>query len=117
MKATLNPTHPLLAAINYTLDHWIALTQFLKNPELNIDNNEAEQAIKDFVLMRKNSLFVGSDLGGKAAAIHLSFLASCKRNKIDPVAYLADVFTRINSLKTSELEQLLPNRWAQSRKE
>lgn len=117
MKATLNPTHPLLAAINYTLDHWIALTQFLKNPELNIDNNEAEQAIKDFVLMRKNSLFVGSDLGGKAAAIHLSFLASCKRNKIDPVAYLADVFTRINSMKTSELEQLLPNRWSQSRKE
>lgn len=82
-----------------------------------VDNNEAERAIKAFVHMRKNSLFVGSDAGGKAAAIHLSFLASCKQNKIDPVAYLTDVFTRINSMKTGELWQLLPDRWAQARKE
>ena len=117
LKDALNPTHPLLAAIEYTLNHWIALTKFLKDPDLDIDNNEAERAIKAFVLMRKNSLFVGSDAGGKAAAIHLSFLASCKQNKIDPVAYLTDVFTRINSMKTSELWQLLPDRWAQARKE
>jgi transposase len=117
LKDALNPTHPLLAAIEYTLNHWIALTKFLKDPDLDIDNNEAERAIKAFVLMRKNSLFVGSDAGGKAAAIHLSFLASCKQNKIDPVAYLTDVFTRINSMKTSELAQLLPDRWAQARKE
>jgi hypothetical protein len=54
--------------------------------------------------------------GGKAAAIHLSFMASCKANKINPVEYLTDVFSRINDLKTSELEQLLPNRWAKSRR-
>jgi transposase len=116
LKARLNPTHPLMSAVDYTLNNWIALTRFLKNPDLDIDNNSAEQAIKDFVLMRKNSLFVGSDAGGRAAAIHLSFMASCKANKVNPVEYLTDVLTRINSLKTSELEQLLPNRWAQSRK-
>jgi transposase len=116
LKARLNPTNPLVPACEYTLNHWLALTRFLKNPNLNIDNNIAEQAIKDFVLMRKNSLFVGSDTGGRAAAIHLSFMASCKANNINPVEYLTDVLTRINSMKTNELDQLLPNRWAQSRK-
>lgn len=115
LKGTLNPTHPLMSAVDYTLNHWIALTRFLKNPDLDIDNNSAEQAIKDFVLMRKNSLFVGSDAGGKAAAIHLSIMASCKANNINPVEYLTDVFSRINSMKTSELAQLLPNRWAKSK--
>ncbi|MBZ0188468.1 MAG: transposase domain-containing protein, partial [Candidatus Obscuribacterales bacterium] len=85
--------------------------RFLEFPDLNIDNNETEQAIKGFVLSRKNFLFAGSNDGGSAAAVHLSFIASCNRNNIDPLDYLTDVFTRINSLKTSELEQLLPNRW------
>ena len=116
LKRTLNPTSPLLLAIEYTLNHWIALTRFLKDPDLDIDNNLAEQAIKTFVLMRKNSLFVGSDVGGKAAAIHLSFLASCAQNKIDPVAYLTDVFTRISTTPPEQLSQLLPNHWAQFRK-
>ena len=44
-------------------------------------------------------------------AINLSFAVSCKRNGINPVAYLTDVFTRINSMKTSELDELLPDRW------
>lgn len=112
LKGALNPTNPLMEAVNYALNHWLALTRFLDDPDLDIDNNTSEQAIKSFVLMRKNSLFTGSDAGGKAAATHLSFIASCKRNNISPVDYLTDVFTRINSMRTSELEQLLPHRWA-----
>ena len=116
LKDTLNPTNLLMQAVNYALNHWTALTRFLDDPDFAIDNNESEQTIKLFVLMRKNSLFVGSDAGGNAAAIHLSFITSCKRNNINPVEYLTDVFTRINSLKTSELEQLLPHRWAEIQK-
>ena len=116
LKDTLNPTNPLMDAIKYTLNHWLALTRFLDDPDFDIDNNASERAIKAFVLMRKNSLFVGSDAGGMAAATHLSFIASCKRNNINPVEYLTDVFTRINSMKTSELDQLLPHRWIQIQK-
>lgn len=116
LKDTLNPTNPLMEAVNYTLNHWLALIRFLDDPDFDIDNNASEQAIKSFVLMRKNSLFVGSDAGGIAAATHLSFIASCKRNNINPVEYLTDVFTRINSMKTSELDQLLPHRWAEIQK-
>lgn len=111
LKDTLNPSHLLMDAVNYTLNHWTALTEYLDDPHLSICNNEAERSIKDFVLCRKNFLFAGSDAGGRAAAIHLSFIVSCNRNNIDPVAYLTDVLGRINDMKTSELEQLLPDRW------
>ncbi|NJL70450.1 MAG: IS66 family transposase [Candidatus Competibacteraceae bacterium] len=111
LKGTLNPTHPLMSAIDYSLNHWAALTRYLDDPRLSICNNETERTIKDFVLCRKNFLFAGSDAGGTAVAVHLSFIASCKRNNVDPVEYLTDVFSRINTLKTSELEQLLPDRW------
>lgn len=111
LQESLNPTHPLMDAVSYALKHWVALTRFLGNPNVEIDNNAAERCIKEFVLMRKNSLFAGSDDGGNAAAVHLSFMASCRRNQIDPIVYLTDVFTRINLMKTSQLEQLLPDRW------
>jgi transposase len=111
LSEKLNPKHPVMRAVLYTLTHWQALTRFLEDPAINIDNNAAEREIKDFVIDRKNFLFAGSDAGGKSIAILLTLIASAKRNKIDPRAYLTDVFTRINSMKTSELEQLLPDRW------
>ncbi|MBP9090124.1 transposase [bacterium] len=57
-KGSLHPTHDLMKAIGYTFKHWRALTRFLKNPDIAIDNNEAERAIKCWVLVRRNSLFV-----------------------------------------------------------
>jgi transposase len=115
LKDTLNPTNPLMKAVAYTLNHWDALVRFLDDPDFEIDNNACERAIKAWVLVRKNALFVGSDAGGKAAAIHLSFISSCNRLGIDPLEYLSDVYARINSMKISELKQLLPDRWAQQR--
>jgi len=111
----LTPNDPFAKAIAYTLRHWTALTRYLDDPDFDIDNNESERAIKDFVLGRKNYLFVGSDAGGTAAAVHLSLVVSSKRNNIDPLAYLTDVLTKINSLKTSQLEQLLPDNWAKAK--
>ncbi|CAM6000429.1 unnamed protein product [Sphagnum balticum] len=51
-------------------------------------------------LVRKNSLFAGSDEGAKAIAVHLSFIATAKRNGVNPVDWYADVLSRINELKT-----------------
>jgi transposase len=115
-KASLRPSELLVDAANYALRHWRALTRFLKNPEIEIDNNAMEREIKPVVLTRKNVLFAGSDAGGRALAIHRSLVASARRNGLNPVEYLTDVFNRINDLKTSDLHQLLPNHWAESRK-
>lgn len=112
VKDNFHPSHDLSKAIAYTLKHWIALTRFLKNPDIAIDNNESERAIKCWVLVRKNSLFAGSDEGARAIATHLSFIASCKRNGINPVDWYADILSRINGMKTNELQQLLPQNWS-----
>lgn len=109
------PTNGLMKAVAYTLNHWIPLTRFLKNGALDIDNNSCERAIKSFVLTRKNFLFVGSDRGGRAAAILLSFIATCVRLDIDPVEYFTDVFARINNMKVSDLPTLVPMRWKELR--
>jgi hypothetical protein len=58
---------------------------------LDIDNNEGENSLRDLCLGRKNWLFLGSDRGGRAAAIHFSLLASCKRHGHDPWAYYRDI--------------------------
>lgn len=114
-KKDLTPKDPFALAIAYSLKHWTALTRYLDDPDLDICNNASERAIKEFVLGRKNFLFVGSNAGGKAAAIHLSLVVSAKRNNIDPLVYLTDVLTKINTLKTSQLEQLLPDNWANAK--
>jgi len=63
--------------------------------------------------VRKNILFIGSDRPGRASAILMTLIASANRNKLNPVEYHADVFTRINSVahEPELLEQLLPDRW------
>ena len=117
LQGKFPPTNGLMEAVDYTLKHWIALTRFLKNAALDIDNNACERAIKAFVLARKNFLFAGSDDGGRAAAILLSFIATCDMQGLNPIDYLSDVFSRINSLKVSDLPSLLPDRWAQAQKQ
>lgn len=113
LMPALSPKDEFLAGINYFLKNWDALSRYLSDPDLDISNNDTERLIKEFVLVRKNILFVGSDKAGQASAILMTLIASANRNKLNPVEYLADVFTRINSLKHDPelLRQLLPDRW------
>jgi hypothetical protein len=60
---------------------------------------------------RDNWLFVGSDEGGKTAAVLFSFTATCKQQGIDTFAYLRDVFTRLPTYPADRLDELLPHRW------
>ncbi len=114
-KKRFPPSHLLHEAAAYALRHWRALTLFLSKPNVAIDNNAAEREIKYLVMARKNFLFAGSDAGAKALAIHSTLVASARRNKLNPVAYLTDVFSRINDMKISELYKLLPDQWARFR--
>ena len=68
------------------------LTRYLENGQLDIDNNHAELALHGVTLGRKHFLFAGSDRGGERVAIACSLVENCKRNDVEPFAYLADVF-------------------------
>lgn len=98
-------------AIDYTLSNWRALTRFLDDGDIPIDNNAAENAVRPLVIGRKNWLFVGSQQAGERAAVIMSLIESAKLNGHDPWAYLKNVFERLPTLKQRDIEQLLPHNW------
>ena len=65
---------------------------------MDIDNNEGENSIRGLCIGRSNWLFVGNERGGRAAAIHFSLLASCKRHGHDPWAYHREFLTRLPAM-------------------
>ncbi|MCC7134213.1 MAG: IS66 family transposase [Gemmatimonadales bacterium] len=106
------PKSPLGEAISYIEGQWPALTRFLENARLPLDNNASEGALRVPVLGRKNFLFVGHDEGGERLAGLYSLVATCKANGVNPQAYLADVLVRMKSHPAKNLDDLLPHRWA-----
>jgi len=105
------PKSPMGTAIGYALNNWDALVRYSSDGDLAIDNNVAERAIRPLVIGRKNYLHMGSDTGGRTAAILYSVIASAKRHGLDPFVYLRDVLATIGSTPTSQLDQFLPDRW------
>ena len=102
-------------AIDYSLNRWVALTRYLADPALPIDNNHDEQQIRPWATGRKNWLFAGTQLAGQRAAAVMSLIQSAKLNGLDPYAYLRDVLTRLPTHKASRISELLPHRWASVR--
>lgn len=99
-------------AVAYLLKNWLALTRYLENGDLAIDNNRTERSLRGIAVGRHNWTFLGSDRGGKTMAILRSFVTSCELHKLDPFAWLRDVLTRIPSHSIQKLDQLLPHAWA-----
>jgi transposase len=103
---------PVAGAIDYTLNHWAALTRHLDDGAVAIDNNHLEQQIKPWAMGRKAWMFVGSELAGQRAAVVMSLVQSARLNGHDPLAYLRDVLERMPTMLNSRLDELLPHRWA-----
>jgi transposase len=110
-KAQVLPKSPIAAAINYVLNQWQALNRYTSDGDLDIDNNISERTLKLIGIGRNNWLFVGSDQGGKTAAVLFSFTATCKHLGIDTFAYLRDVLARLPKQAAAHLQELLPHRW------
>lgn len=98
-------------AIDYSLSNWRALTRYLDDGQVPIDNNAMENSIRPLAIGRRNWLFVGSQQAGERAAVMLSLIESAKLNGHDPWAYLKDVFERLPTLKNRDLDSLLPHNW------
>lgn len=107
-SAKLSKKSDTAAAIRYALSRWRALTRYLEDGTLEIDNNAAERALRVVALGRKNFLFAGSDQGGERAAAMYSLLGSAKLNGLDPEIYLQHVLERVADHPISRIDELLP---------
>lgn len=98
----------LAQAIGYSLTRWQALTRYVDDGRIEIDNNAAERALRGVALGRSNYLFMGSDAGGQRAAAIYSLVQSAKLNGLDPEGYLREVLGRIADHPINRIDELLP---------
>lgn len=111
------PSSGLAKAIRYQLNHRVALTRFIDDGILPIDNGIVERLHRRPAITRRNFLFAGSDAGGERAAIAYSILATCDLADVDPVAYLTDVLPRLarDGIVTRDVPLMMPAAWKRSR--
>ena len=106
------PRSTMGKAVSYTLAQWESLEVYLKEPEIEIDNNLVENAIRPTALGKKNWLFFGDADAGQRSAIIYSIIESCRRHDIEPYTYLRDVLTRLPTMTNRQIKDIVPKAWA-----
>src|SRR5690606_2587379 len=110
---TVLPKGALGRALHYLDNNWAKLVRYTEDGRLNIDNNAAENAIRPFVIGRKNWLFSDTPAGAKASAALYSVIETAKANGLEPCAYLRKVFGGLPAAAcVGDIEMLLPWRVA-----
>jgi hypothetical protein len=108
------PKSPLGQAVGYALNHWDALLRYLEQGYLAIDNNLSERTLRAVALGRNNWGVIGSQTGGRTAAVLYTMVGTCKLLGIDPFAYLKEALPGLFALgdePAAELLEWLPDRW------
>ena len=101
------PGSHLDTAVNYVLKRKPELSVFINNPEVAIDNNRAERAIKPFVMARKNFLFADTEKGAEASADVFSIIETAKMNNLDVFGYLNFLLTELPKFGNDPTEEQL----------
>lgn len=109
------PKSPLGQALGYALNQWEALRRYLEQGYLCIDNNLSERTLRAIALGRNNWGVIGSEAGGKTAAVLYTVVGTCKHLGIDPFVYLREALPGLFALgekpTTEQLLEWLPDRW------
>lgn len=108
MLRSLSAKSDTAGAIRYALSHWRALTRYVDDGRLEIDNSAAERALRAISIGRKNYLFFGADSGGDRAASFYSLIGTARLNGLDPSFYLRTVLAHIAEHPISRISELLP---------
>ena len=102
---------PLAKALVYAENHQAQLKVYLSDPDVPIDTNHLERALRVIPMGRKNWLFCWTEVGAKHVGIIQSLLTTCRLHDIDPYTYLVDVLQRISLHPARDIAELTPRRW------
>jgi transposase len=116
IEGNLLPKSKFREALGYFCGLVPFLKTYTKHPFARLDNNVAERAIRPLAIGRKNWLFFGSEQGGEAGSILLSFVQTCRGLGINPREYLEDIFRKLMGYNAQKLHELLPDQWLISKK-
>jgi transposase len=110
-RPEMTPTHPLAKALKYARERVAGLQVFLSDPDVPIDTNHLERALRPIPMGRRNWLFCWSELGARQVGIIQSLISTCKLHGVDPYTYLVDVLQRISVHPAKEVIDLTPRVW------
>jgi hypothetical protein len=105
------PSSPFLGALAYIRERRVGLSVYLDDPEVSIDTNHLERALRVIPMGKKNWLFSWTELGAKHIGIVQSLLATCRLHNINPYDYFVDVLQRVGQHPASLVHQLTPRIW------
>jgi len=110
-RLDLLPKEPLTKAIHYAHEMHDQLRVFLSHPQLPIDTNHVERALRVIPMGRKNHLFCWTELGAQQLGILHSLTVTCRLHGINPYSYLVDVLQRVSQHPAKNVVDLTPRRW------
>jgi len=105
------PSNPFIQALNYVRERRVGLELFLTDPDVPIDTNHIERALRVIPMGRKSWLFCWTELGAKHVGIIQSLIVTCRLHDIDPYTYLVDVLQRVGEHPASRVAELTPRLW------
>ncbi|MDA8248568.1 MAG: IS66 family transposase [Rhodospirillales bacterium] len=107
----LLPSNPLTKALAYARERRCGLEVYLTDPDVPIDTNHLERALRVIPMGRKNWNFCWTELGAKHVGIMQSLIVTCRLHQIDPYDYLVDVLQRVGQHPASRVDELTPRLW------
>ena len=110
-RLDLLPKHPLTKALNYAHNRFEQMKVYLTHPQVAIDTNHLERALRVIPMGRKNHLFCWTELGAEQLGILHSLTVTCRLHGINPYHYLVDVLQRVAQHPAKDVMDLTPRRW------
>ncbi|HEU4601377.1 MAG TPA: IS66 family transposase [Steroidobacteraceae bacterium] len=110
-RQALLPSNPFTRALAYVRERRAALEVFLSDPDVPMDTNHLERALRAIPMGRKNWNFCWTELGAKHVGIIQSLIVTCRLHSIDPYTYLVDVLQRLAQHPAARVAELTPRLW------
>ena len=107
----LTPKDPLRKALNYMLQRETSLRVFLEDPEVPMDTNHLERALRPIPMGRRSWLFCWTELGAEHVGIIQSLITTCRLHDVNPTTYLIDVLQRVSRHPAKDILELTPRVW------